>query len=102
MGEITRGPWVYAPTGDVMRGYSQPFGIAEIGKANLVAGVFGDVKGGEPTAEANARLIAASPTMYDALKRVVAQYEDRCGDHCSNACVICQAKAALQKAEGAQ
>lgn len=65
----TPGKWHYAPTGKVMQGYSQPYGIMQEGYENLVAGVFGDVKGGKEVAEANARLIAAAPTMYDFVKR---------------------------------
>lgn len=64
----TPGPWIYAPAGKVMQGYSQPFGISQSDKANLVAGVFGDVAGGEEAAKANALLIAAAPELLEALK----------------------------------
>lgn len=39
----TPGPWVYDPSGPVMAGYSQPFGVHQLGKPNLVGGCFGDV-----------------------------------------------------------
>jgi hypothetical protein len=76
----TLGPWLFSASGAVMQGYSQPFAIAEAGKPNLVAGCFGDVRGGHETAEANARLIAAAPDLY-----LVAQFDEcldemkRCG-----------------------
>ena len=75
----TPGPWVYAPTGQVMSGYSQPFAVAEQGKANLVCGCFGDVSGGNPVAEANARAIAAVPELIKALNRL---------EHCASAAAL--------------
>lgn len=63
MSKHTPGPWRYATTGEVMCGYGQPLGVAQEGKPNLVAGIFGDVSGGLPTADANARLIAAAPEL---------------------------------------
>lgn len=66
----TPGPWAYGPTGETMQRYSQPFGIIEHGTKNLIAGVFGDVKGGEKTAKANAKLISQAPAMLDALKDI--------------------------------
>lgn len=63
----TPGPWWHGPSGPIMEGYSQPFAVAQRGTANLVAGVFGDVRGGKNTAEANARLIAAAPELLTAL-----------------------------------
>jgi hypothetical protein len=68
MAEFTPGPWTAAPTGEAMRGYSQPFGVASVADPTLVAGVFGDVRGGEEAARANARLIAAAPDLLAALK----------------------------------
>lgn len=65
-------PWAYYPTGKIMQGYSQPFVIAEAGKTNLIAGIFGDTVGGLETAEANARLIAAAPGLLAALKELLA------------------------------
>jgi|SRR5689334_18850044 len=63
------GPWSYAPTGPVMEGYEQPFGIANLGESfSLIAGVFGDGPGGRPQAEANARLIASAPALLSALR----------------------------------
>lgn len=67
----TPGPWESATTGDTMAlKYSQPYSIAQRGEMNLVAGVFGDVRGGEAVALANARLIAASPLLLDALREI--------------------------------
>lgn len=63
----TPGPWLSTSTGEVMRGYSQPFAISQSGQPNLVAGVFGDVEGGEEVAKANARLITAAPDLLEAL-----------------------------------
>ena len=37
--------------------------------------------------------------LYEACKRVERLYGDDCGDHCSNACVVCQTRAAIKKAE---
>ena len=67
----TPGPWRYSHAGPVMRGYSQPFAIAQVGEANLIAGCFGDVRGGADTAEANARLISAAPDLLAALEEIV-------------------------------
>lgn len=64
----TPGPWAYAHSGPVMQGYSQPFAVAQKGERNLIAGVFGDVKGGVAVTEANARLIATAPELLEALK----------------------------------
>lgn len=51
-------PWHKCPThGRMLETYSQTRAIVQAGKANLIAGVFGDVAGGEETAEANAELI---------------------------------------------
>jgi hypothetical protein len=55
-----------------MQGYSQPFAIGEHMKPNLIAGCFGDVRGGEEVAMANARLIAAAPDLLEALKEALA------------------------------
>lgn len=59
----------------------------------------------EPTLQvclANARLIAAAPELLEALKRIVDRGLEAgdCGDHCSNACMYCWARAAIAKAEG--
>lgn len=68
----TPGPWVYTPAGRTMAdSYSQPFAIAQDEKPNLIAGCFGDVRGGVETAEANARLIAAAPDMLALLRELI-------------------------------
>ncbi len=78
----TPGPWDKASSGRHMRDdYHQPYAIYEGGHANLVAGVFGDVRGGAETASANARLIAAAPdyaaatdALYEALQRAIGNF----------------------------
>lgn len=65
----TPGPWHHGTTGERMRDeYSQPFCVTQYGKANLIAGVFGDVQGGEDVAQANAHLLAAAPDLLAALE----------------------------------
>jgi hypothetical protein len=89
-------PWQFAPTGKVMTdSYSQPFGVAEAGTGNLVAGVFGDVKGGKEVAEANARLIAAAPDLLGTLQTIV----DGLGEFLKPA-ELDKAIAVLKKARG--
>lgn len=74
MAKATDGPWIYTTTGPVMRGYQQPFAIAQESTANLIAGVFGDVRGGVEVAEANAHLLAASFDLLAVLQRYVNAY----------------------------
>lgn len=73
----TPGPWRYLQAGPTMRDkYSQPFAIGQVGRVSLIAGCFGDVYGGEETAEANARLIMRAPKLLaerDELLGIVAQ-----------------------------
>lgn len=64
----TPGPWTFSTTGKIMQGYSQGLAIAQYGEANLIAGIFSDVRGGDETAKANAALIAAAPDLLEALK----------------------------------
>lgn len=72
----TPGPWTSGTAGPNMtNNYSQPFSIAQAGKANLIAGAFGDVQGGEEVAAANARLIAAAPELLAALEGLLAQLD---------------------------
>ena len=95
----TPGPWIHAHSGPVMQGYSQPFAIAQKGERNLVAGVFGDVKGGVDVTEANARLIAAAPELLEALKTVVDGVV-MIFPSIVNSSPIIAARAAIAKAEG--
>ncbi len=67
--KATKGPWLFAPSGPRMaEAYSQPFAIYEALNENLIAGVFGDVRGGESVARANAALLAHS---FNVLPEVV-------------------------------
>lgn len=65
----TKTPWGACPAGVNMReNYSQDFAVYEAGtSANLIAGLFGDVKGGAETAEANAALIVKAVNAFDEL-----------------------------------
>jgi hypothetical protein len=93
----TPGPWASGPTGNVMKGYSQPFAVVQRGEANLVAGVFGDVRGGEAVAKANARLIAAAPELLEHL-RVLSAEDSQCASDWVKKKEA--ARAAIAKAEG--
>lgn len=95
-------PWAYYPTGKIMQGYSQPFVIAEAGKTNLIAGIFGDTVGGLETAEANARLIAAAPDLLAVLKELIADADpEGHGSVCvEETCTFRSAHLAIAKAEG--
>jgi len=73
----TARPWIHATAGlNMTKNYSQPYAIAEAGYANLIAGVFGDVKGGEEAAKANAALIVRAVNEYDALCKVAETAEE--------------------------
>ena len=80
---LTPGHWNMGGTGSTMsEGYSQPFGIVQTGTANLVAGIFGDGRGGEDAAKANAAFIAASrsftPKGAQAVLDLIAYIEEEC------------------------
>lgn len=62
---FTPGPWGYEPK---VLGAKQWFFIVGNREGNNAEVDIGDVRGGIPTAEANARLIAAAPGLYDALE----------------------------------
>ena len=94
MSKHTPGPWVHSITGSRMTDeYSQPFAVFQEGHSNMIAGVFGDVSGGEEVARENARLIAAAPDLLEALKGVL-RVADRATDEFD------AARAAIAKAEG--
>lgn len=65
MSAYTPGPWRASP-------YSSIVGIAISAPGSVIAGVRGD----QPTAEANARLIAAAPSLL----ALAHQYAEECGD----------------------
>lgn len=67
MSAHTEGPWLTTKSCPVRR---QPFAIAQVRAANLIAGVFDDVSGGESVAEANAHLIAAAPELLASCKEL--------------------------------
>lgn len=71
-------PWNAVTTGSRMRGYGQPYAIAENNAPNLIAGVFGDVRGGGPVAEANAEYIVlcvnSHAKLVEALEEMLRQY----------------------------
>ena len=103
----TPGPWMFTASGEVMHRYTQPFAIAQFGEANLVAGVFGDVRGGTEAAEANARLIALAPEMFDIVRTVVMICDS--GDTnmaelalMENSPIVGECRALLAKARGDQ
>lgn len=73
----TQGKWSYHPSGENMRGYSQPYGIAEYNSQNLIAGVFGDTRGGLPVAEENAKRIVKCVNMHDELVQMMKELDDR-------------------------
>ena len=102
MSAHTSGPWMWTTTGPHMADdYTQPYAISEHGKANLIAGVFGDVQGGDDIAQANAEFIVRACNAHDdllaALKTVIA-------NHCPNDRVFCgscsAARDIIAKAEG--
>lgn len=96
MAQPTEGPWAYGPTGSRMRDeYSQPFAIAEANMKNLIAGVFGDVRGGIEVAEANARLIAGAPRVLLALIDLVRKIDMDMHDP-----IFYEARAAILEATG--
>lgn len=54
-------------TGPQMASYNQPLAIAQKGAANIIAGVFGDVMGGEEVAQANASFICLAVNNHEGL-----------------------------------
>lgn len=66
----TSGDWKAVPTGPVMHGYKQSWGVVVSEKNTLIAGCFHDIDGGDKTAEANARLSAAAPALLAEVKRL--------------------------------
>lgn len=72
----TKGPWTAHRTGQTMRdGYTQAWGVMNIELKQIICGCFHDVSGGEIQAEANARLIAQAPAMYDLILRIKGRIE---------------------------
>ena len=90
MSKYTPGPWVdfkASAGGNMETLYSQPFGIMENGGANLVAGCFGDVRGGLEVAKANARLIAKAPDMAELLNLALKVHADICEENYLGPCL---------------
>lgn len=74
-------PWIFTLSGMRMRDdYSQPVAIAQHGFGNLIAGVFGDVRGGEPVAKANAADIVRAVNAHDDLIAAVQFVLDHIAD----------------------
>lgn len=98
----TPGPWGVFPAGDTMKHtYSQPFAIGQVGQPNLIAGVFGDVRGGMVVADKNADLIAAGPELLAAANQALGFYDALSGPHHEGEAAILDClKAAIAKAEG--
>jgi hypothetical protein len=74
------------------------YGSEGIRIATMVAPVRSIDKG------ANARLICrcvnSHQALVDALTKLTEGSEEDCGDHCTDRCIYCQARAALKLAEG--
>ncbi len=97
----TPGPWRSYVSGANMQGYQQPFAIAQQGEPNLIAGCFGDVRGGEQVAQANAALIASAPCLLESLQLAVVTIERlalRHGPFSSVDGTLSVARAAIRKA----
>jgi hypothetical protein len=58
-------PWHIGKTGQKLQSQAQPLAIYQKASANLIAAIFGDVRGGEPVAEANAELIVRAVNSYE-------------------------------------
>jgi len=69
-------PWAAHPTGKGMQGYEQPIAIVQEGAANMIAGVFRDVQGGEAVAEANAAFIIEAVNNYERVCGELEQWQD--------------------------
>jgi uncharacterized protein (DUF1810 family) len=99
MSKFTPGPWVHKGYGAIVGGPAEEYvnGSAQ----QQIAMCFGPrlAKDEDPveTRDANARLIAAAPDMYEALRAVVDNYYNGEGDEQS---VARLARAVLAKVEG--
>lgn len=84
---FTKGPWSYAP---VVPGAKRSFYIAGNNAEHNRQVDIGTVQGGAYSCEANARLIAAAPDLYEALKELIAaseaNYSMRDPNRFENAC----------------
>lgn len=107
VGDFTRGPWRFNPGEsnishtNVIRDRSIGAVDQDYGAGYHIADVWRD---GElmKEAEANARLIAAAPELYEALKAALISVELDASEVNNQEPLIAQIKAAIQKAEGAQ
>lgn len=97
----TPGPWYYGPSSAIEGGFVIQGSYENGGGPRLP--VLGRTHNFPHHAEANARLIAASPDMYEALKRMVAdlrEIEKTHLCHRSRLQQIADISAAIAKAEG--
>lgn len=98
MGKHTEGPWTII--GESLRDYEG----SEIGTGDKIVAVTVTEECGESGEEerANARLIAASPRLLDALEKLVECLEmGKLDSNCTcpeEPCVYCEAKAAIRAA----
>jgi hypothetical protein len=102
--EHTPTPWGFYNTGEVMKGYCQPFAISQELSANMVAGIFGDVEGGEDTAKANAEFIVrACNSHYELLEalEIALDAVKKYPDHPMTASEVVMRRA-LRKVRGAK
>jgi hypothetical protein len=102
----TPGPWRVDPDLFLFRGYTQITGANHYGLAQVVTRMEDEDESDEYTAtlEANARLIASSPDLYDALQAAFeyldAIPETTAGGDDEAVRIARQARAALAKARG--
>jgi len=101
MNAHTPGPWDHYPTGPRMRDmYQQPFCITQRWLPNMIAGIFGDGRGGLDAAKVNAALIAAAPDMLAALRALSPGFGAGLQSGLYKQTMVTDALAAIARAEG--
>lgn len=88
-GDHTPGPWRVTANADVVLAKDEAIVIAWVSSPD-------SYEGGDAASMANARLIAAAPEMYAALKRIVSSGEVICTKISEHNCVFDQARSALK------